>query len=219
MSVAAAGKMSFFSPTKVARLSLVLLVYERAQFGQLLAAQEIDPVALDPREQVGDQRRQLERVEGLGDVLDATDIQPTSTVAHLGPSGQEDDRYLLGGLARGESLRHVPAVETGHHHVEQNHVGQLGPGQLDPLLTVEGLDDLHPFGLEIDTAKQPDRLFVVDYQDARHRVPVLYPSPARLTPLPPTRFRTEARARRWSPHLRPIRPRCARPSRSPIRMR
>jgi hypothetical protein len=52
MSVAAAGREASFPPTKVARLLSVLLVYERAQLGQLLAAQEIDPVALDPREQV-----------------------------------------------------------------------------------------------------------------------------------------------------------------------
>ena len=45
-----------------------------------------------------DQRREVERVEGLRDVVDTTELQPARLVAQLRPGGQEHDRDVRGPL-------------------------------------------------------------------------------------------------------------------------
>src|SRR5262249_11773785 len=44
---------------------------------------------------------------------------------------------------------------------------------LEAARAVRRLEDLHPFGLEVDAAEQPDRSLVVDHEDASHSVPVV----------------------------------------------
>src|SRR5207342_463611 len=75
----------------------------------------------------------------------------------------------------------VPAVPSGHHHVEQDHVRFLAPRGLDPGRAVLGLVHDHPGGLEIDAAEEPDRPLVVDHQHPRrHAGSYTPPSPCPL---------------------------------------
>src|SRR5262249_33636465 len=69
-------------------------------------------------------------------------------------------------------LRDLPAVEPGHHHVEQDHVGQLGPSDVEPGRPIRRFEHLHALGLEVDATEQPDRRFVVDHEYASLTVPI-----------------------------------------------
>ena len=75
------------------------LGHQRAELGQLLAPQLVALAALQPVEQPSHERRQLDGIERLRDVVDAADVEAARAVAELGPRGQEDDRDL-GGAAR-----------------------------------------------------------------------------------------------------------------------
>ena len=75
------------------------LGHQRAELGELLAPELVALAALEPVEQRPHERRQLDGVERLRDVVDAADVEPSRPVAELRPRGQEDDRDLRG-LAR-----------------------------------------------------------------------------------------------------------------------
>src|SRR5207248_9418118 len=57
------------------------LFHQRPELGDLLAAELVPLAATDPLEQPLDERRELERVEGLRHVVDAADVEPARAVA------------------------------------------------------------------------------------------------------------------------------------------
>src|SRR5918992_1057772 len=124
-----------------------------------------------------------EEIAKLGDSLlaerlafaPADELEPTRTVAQLGPRGEEDDRDLARLLVVDQTAEHLPAVHAGHHHVEQDHVRPLSSRPLEPFLAVLGLEHFDVLGFEVDATEEPDRRLVVDYQDLSHRVDVSIP--------------------------------------------
>ena len=82
-------------------------------------------------EQVAHERGELERVERLRHVVDAADVEPARAVAELGPRREEDDRDAVRAVVLEQLLGHAPAVEAGHHHVEEHDVGLLLPREVE----------------------------------------------------------------------------------------
>ncbi len=81
--------------------------------------------ARPPRRQPRRASRQLDRVERLRDVVDAPQVDAPRPVAEVGPGGQKDDRDAAGFLVLEQALRDRPAVEPGHHDVQEDDVGTL----------------------------------------------------------------------------------------------
>ena len=162
-----------------ARADRAVAGYDRAvaKLGDLLAAQLVALAALDAVEQVAYERRELDRVERLRHVVDAAEVEPARPVAELRARGEEDDRDAARALVVEQLLGDLPAVEPRHHHVEQDHVGQLARAPLDAARPVGGLDHLHPLRLEVHAAEQPDRRLVVDDEHARRARPA-HPAPS-----------------------------------------
>ena len=115
-----------------------------------------------------DERRQLERVERLRHVVDAADVEAARAVAELRARGQEDDRDLVRALVLEQILGDPPAVEAGHHHVEEHTSGRCCARLLEPARAVGRLEHRHALGLEVHAAEKPDRRLVVDHQHLRH---------------------------------------------------
>jgi hypothetical protein len=65
-------------------------------------------------------------------------------------------------------LGDAPAVEAGHHHVEEDDVGQLLLREREATRPVGRLEHGHPLRLEVHPAQEPDRRLVVDHQNPRH---------------------------------------------------
>src|SRR5207249_9385648 len=84
----------------------------------------------------------------------------------LSPRGQEDDWNRARGRIAEQLFRHLPAVDSRDHHVQQDNIRMLLAGKLEPGPSVRRLEHLHPLGLEIDAAEQPDGRLVVDDEDA-----------------------------------------------------
>src|SRR5205807_1453426 len=160
-------------------------LHERPKLRELLAAQLVALAALDAIEQLAHERREIERVERLRDVVDAADVEPARAVAELGARREEDDRDLARPFVDQQLFRNPPAVEARHHHVEEHNVRTLLARELQPARPVARLDHLHPLGLEVDTAEQPDRRLVVDHEHADHEgVPASGSSIANVDPSP-----------------------------------
>src|SRR5439155_21978571 len=81
---------------------------------------------------------EVERVEGLGDVVLDAELHAPLDVAALGPGGHEDDGDggRLGILA--QSPGHLVAGHAGHHHVEYENIREDGPGLFEALDSVGG---------------------------------------------------------------------------------
>ena len=84
-----------------------------------------------------------------------------------GARGEEDDRDVARRRVRRELRGDLPAVELGHHHVEEDELRRRRPNGADGLATVCRLDDGQTVALEIDAADRADRSFVIDEQDTR----------------------------------------------------
>src|SRR5207249_4303858 len=67
-------------------------VHERAELGELLAAQLVTLAALYARQQLSHERGELERIERLRHVVDAADVEPARAVPELCARRQKDDR-------------------------------------------------------------------------------------------------------------------------------
>src|SRR5215204_1343237 len=61
--------------------------------------------------------------------------------------------------------QHLPAVDLGHHHVEEDEVGGLLFQDLEPLLGTRGLAHRVALHLEVDADELAQALVVVDDQD------------------------------------------------------
>src|SRR4029078_1771557 len=73
-----------------------------------------------------------------------------------------------GALSLDQLLGDLPAVEPGHHHVEQDHVRLVIARLLEPGRAVARLEHLHPLRLEVHAAEEPDRRLVIDYKHPGH---------------------------------------------------
>src|SRR5215212_7352728 len=119
------------------------------------------------RHDVRDERCEPDRVEGLQDVAEGAELLRAATVVGRGARGEEDDRNLVRALVGVELLRHRPPVEARHHQVEEDDVRLLGTRELERLLAVRRLDDLHACDGQVDLAEQPDRRLVVGDEDSQ----------------------------------------------------
>ena len=100
---------------------------------------------------------------------------PTSTLRRRSLASARAVRKTMGMAFVASSARRrasdLPAVEAGHHDVEDDGVGRLAPDELDSLRAVRRLEDLDPLRLEIHAAQHADRRLVVDHEHARLRHP------------------------------------------------
>src|SRR5262249_13869425 len=116
--------------------------------------------------------------------------EPSRAVANLGARGEEDDRDVLGDRVVEQLLGDAPAVEAGHHHVEQDDVGCRRPRGLDSGRAVACFEHDHAFGLEVDPTEEPDRLLVVDDENADRHWSVYCPFAHETHPTSPVRGAT-----------------------------
>ena len=72
--------------------------------------------------------------------------------------------FAVCGLFR-QALRHLEAVETGHHHVEQHEIGSQGSCSGERFLAVTGHRDLVSGRAEVDLDEASDVGVVVDDED------------------------------------------------------
>src|SRR6266496_4344309 len=96
----------------------------------------------------------VDRVERLGHVMEPADVQTPYPIAQVGPRGQEDDRDRPRGLVGKQSFGHAPAVEAGHHHVEEDGVRLFLLRQFHTGRAVWGLHYLDSLSLQIHAAEE-----------------------------------------------------------------
>ena len=81
--------------------------------------------------------------------------------------GDHEDRDPQGGGVVPQRLRHVEAVDVGHHHVERDEVGAEGTGHPHGLVTVDRLVHDVAVALQLLAEQLADGLVVVDDEDVR----------------------------------------------------
>ena len=118
--------------------------------------------ALDADEHALDEVADRHRVERLDHVADAAELLAEPPVGRVGTRGQKDDRDVARVLVGRQLAGDRPAVELGHHHVEQHEVGPLLARELETLAAIGGLEHVDARGDQVDPAEQPDRALVVD---------------------------------------------------------
>src|SRR5205085_677128 len=79
------------------------------------------------RDQVAEQRGEVDRVERLCQIVEAAEVEAARAVAELGSCGQEHDRDRGRRRVLEQLLGDPPAVEPRHHHVEEDHVRAIAP--------------------------------------------------------------------------------------------
>src|SRR6266511_318365 len=95
-------------------------------------------------------------VKRRDDVVHGSEFKPTQAVAVRIPWRHEDERDAARRRILAQLLGDPPAVESGHHHVEKDHIRRLAQC---------GLDDLHALLLKVDAIHQPERSLIVDYEN------------------------------------------------------
>ena len=108
---------------------------------------------------------ELDRIEGLRDVVVRPDVEPEHLVGVLALGREQDDGdvALLAQLRRGGD-----AVERGHHHVHEHQMDLFAPQQLQRLAPVEGREGRVALGLEVYFQRRDDVPFVVADQNVVH---------------------------------------------------
>ena len=108
-----------------------------------------------------------EKRERLDEVVVGAQFQPLDPVGHLVAGAQEQNRRLA---QLPDAAQHIPAVDAGQHHVEQDQVVLPGGGQVQALDAVSGhIDHVGMFGQTL--AHVGGSLgFVFDDQDSHGRM-------------------------------------------------
>ena len=70
-----------------------------------------------------------------------------------------------------EAAADLPAIELGHHDVEEDHVGLAVPGVADGIGAVAQDGDLVAFLVEIEADQLGDVLLVLDHEDPAEPLP------------------------------------------------
>jgi hypothetical protein len=79
--------------------------------------------------------------------------------------GEQDDAQVGRGQPAPQHPDHLEAVDAGQHHVAQQQVRGVGPGQLEPLLARAGPPDLVAGLLEADLQELGQGGGVLDEED------------------------------------------------------
>ena len=110
-------------------------------------------------------RDQLARRERLGDVVVGAQLEAEHLVAlvHTPRHHDHGDAAGLGVLL--EAAADLPAVELGHHDVEEDHVGLAVPGVAHGIGAVAQDGDVVAFLVEVEADQLRDVLLVLDHQD------------------------------------------------------
>ena len=95
--------------------------------------------------------------EGFGNVVVGARIETPHDVVVGRLGGHENHRNTAQLRVRLQTPADLDAIHSGHHHVEQDHVGPLRQRQLQRLLTVAGLQNLVPVRFE-DTCRDNDEI-------------------------------------------------------------
>ena len=79
-------------------------------------------------------------------------------------AAEHDHLDRVDAVALPDPLEHLPAVDLGHHHVEEDQVGRLGLERLEPLLRAPRLANRVAVHLEVDADELANPRVVVDDQ-------------------------------------------------------
>ena len=113
---------------------------------------------------------ELDRVEGLDDVVVRAGLQSRDLVRGERFRGEHDDARVRGLRILPEALCHLEAVEPRHHHVEEHEVGTDLRRSLERLLAVASDGDLVARRAEVHLHEPRDVRIVVDDEDRlRHQ--------------------------------------------------
>ena len=96
------------------------------------AAGRVGEVPVGAPQQRLDPAHQLAQRERLGDVVVGAELEAHDLVELVVAGGQEQDRCL--GPDGAQPAEHLEAVDAGQADVEQDEVGRLVGGELEPLL-------------------------------------------------------------------------------------
>ncbi len=66
-----------------------------------------------------------------------------------------------------QRLGDLPAVDVGHHHVEQDEIRRRRADLVERVLAVHGGHDVVALHLEVDLEQSPDHMIVVDRHHPR----------------------------------------------------
>ena len=109
-----------------------------------------------------DARNQLARVEGLGQVIVSTQLQPDNLVDVVVARGEHEDGQVAAGA---QLTADLPSIKAGQHQVEHDQVRRPRQQLLQRDLAVGGAVDLEALALQIEPHKVDDVLFVIDEED------------------------------------------------------
>jgi hypothetical protein len=112
-----------------------------------------------------DQRLHLIEIEWLIEVR----IGRHATGLLVSGRRHQNDWDALGGWVSLQPLAQSAAVEHRHHQIRDDQVGSLVRNQLQRLVTVLGYDRTVAHVVQHRGQQFPDRRFIVDDQDHRHR--------------------------------------------------
>ena len=103
---------------------------------------------LQPR-QAFDPAEQGDVVDRLGEEVVGAGLQALYPVLGLVERRHHDDGNVVGGRVGLDAPAHLDAVDTRHHHIEQNDIGTLALDGFQRIDTVHGGDDVEIFRREL----------------------------------------------------------------------
>src|SRR5438477_9482273 len=146
-----------------AHLEALPIDLEVADLDLDLAPDRIDASAARDRADPGDE---LARREGLGHVVVGADLEAEDLVTLLDAAGDHDDGNGAGLGVLLEATADLPAVQLGHHDVEQDEVGARLVRLPDGLGASGGDDDVVTFLAEVVAEELRDVALVLDDEHA-----------------------------------------------------
>ena len=106
--------------------------------------------------------QELDPAEGLGQVVVGPGVEAPDLVALGGERGQHQDGHVA---HVPDPLEHLPAVEVGQAHVEDDQVGVVLVELAHPVAAQRRLGDREPLTFEHGPQELPDVRLVLDDED------------------------------------------------------